>query len=161
MGSKNVFECYEEQTDLRQYIRTVEALQGYVKKTMQYPEDLASLFASECYMPVLVRLPKPIPPPVVPAAEGEAPVAAPDDDDNEADIEVWKADLRELLKRKTTLRGNLSAIHAVIWGQCSEAMKAKLKCLSNYEARAEKDNCEWFIRTINAITMKFDAKHNG
>jgi hypothetical protein len=94
---------------------------------MKYPEDLASLFASECRMPVLVRPPKPVPPPTVPAAAGEAAPDAPDDEEVEADIEVWKADLRELSKRKTTLRGNLSAIHAVIWGQCSEAMKAKLR----------------------------------
>jgi hypothetical protein len=157
----NVFECYEEQTDRRQYIKTVDALQGHVKKTMKYPEDLASLFASECRMPVLVRPPKPVPPPPVPAAEGEAAQAALDNEEFEADLEVWKADLHELSKRKTTLRGNLSAIHAVIWGQCSEAMKSKLKSLSGYETSASEDNCEWFLRNINAITMQFDAKHNG
>jgi hypothetical protein len=40
----NVFECYEEQSDRRQYTKTVEALEGYVKKTLKYSEDLAPLF---------------------------------------------------------------------------------------------------------------------
>jgi hypothetical protein len=31
----NVFECYEEQSDPRQYTKTVEALEGYVKKTLK------------------------------------------------------------------------------------------------------------------------------
>ena len=152
--------CYEEQTDRRKYTKTVEALQGHVKKTMKHPEDLASLFVTECRMPVLVRPPKPVAAPPAPAGDGDT--AAADTEDIEADIELWKEDLRALSKRKSVLRGNLSAIHAVIWGQCSEAMnKAKLKSLNDYAISAEQDNCEWFLRTINAITMQFDAKHNG
>ena len=155
----NVFECYEEQTDRCQYTKTVEALQGHVKKTMKHPEDLASLFATECRMPVLVRPPKPVAAPPAPAGDGDT--AAADTEDIEAEIEIWKEDLRALSKRKSVLRGNLSAIHAVIWGQCSEAMKAKLKSLDDYAISAEQNNCEWFLRTINAITMQFDAKHKG
>ena len=30
----HVFECYEEQSDRRQYAKTLEALEGYVKKTL-------------------------------------------------------------------------------------------------------------------------------
>ena len=41
----NVFECYEEQSDRRQYSKTLEALESYVKKSLKYSEDLASLFA--------------------------------------------------------------------------------------------------------------------
>jgi hypothetical protein len=39
--NENVFECYDEQTDRRQYAKTLEALDGYVKKGMKYSEDLA------------------------------------------------------------------------------------------------------------------------
>jgi hypothetical protein len=55
----NVFECYEEQTDRRQYAKTVEALEGHVKKSMKYPEDLAPLFATDCKLPVLQKPPRP------------------------------------------------------------------------------------------------------
>jgi hypothetical protein len=52
----NVFECYKEQTDRQQYTnKTVEALKGHAKKTMKYPEDLASLFATECRLPELEK----------------------------------------------------------------------------------------------------------
>ena len=156
----NVFECYEEQSDRRQYTKTVEALQGHVKKTMKNPEDLASLFATVCRMPVLIRPPRPVAAPPAPTGDGDT--AAADTEDIKAEIdEIWKEDLRALSKRKSVLRGNLSAIHAVIWGQCSEATKTKLKSLYEFPASAEQDNCEWFLRTINAIIMQFDAKHNG
>ena len=49
----NVFECYEEQNDRRQFMRTREALDGYVKKTLKFVEDLSPLFAEEMEEPVL------------------------------------------------------------------------------------------------------------
>ena len=143
----NVFECYEEQTDRRQYAKTVEALEGHAKKTMKYPQDLAPLFAGECKLPVLEKPPRP-------AKVG-------DKEPDEADLEIWKEDLRDLSKRKRVLRGSLSAIHAVIWGQCSEAMKARVKSLPEYDERTACDDCEWLLRNINAITMQFDSRHNG
>ncbi|KAI2502776.1 Reverse transcriptase (RNA-dependent DNA polymerase) [Fragilaria crotonensis] len=103
----NVFECYDEQTDRRQYMKTLEALEGYAKKTLKYAEDLSPLFASEMKLPVLEK----------PARPGE--------EADETDIAIWNEDVRDYAKRKRVLRGNLAAIHAVIWGQCSESMKAK------------------------------------
>ena len=38
----HVFECYDEQSDRRQFVKTVEALESHVKKTIKNPEDLAS-----------------------------------------------------------------------------------------------------------------------
>ncbi|KAI2490508.1 hypothetical protein MHU86_24062 [Fragilaria crotonensis] len=51
----NVFECYDEQTDRRQYAKTVEALEGYAKKNLKYAEDLATLFATEMKLPTLEK----------------------------------------------------------------------------------------------------------
>jgi len=41
----NVFKCYEEQTNRRQYAKTLEALEAHAKKTLKFVEDLAPLFA--------------------------------------------------------------------------------------------------------------------
>jgi hypothetical protein len=139
----NVFECYDEQTDRRQFAKTVEALEGYVKKNLKYAEDLVSLFATNSKLPELEKPPKP-------GAEAD-----------EVDLEIWKEDIRDLSKRKRVLRGNLAAIQAVIWGQCSEAMKAKIKSLDGYETSVETNDCKWLLSNIKAVTMQFDAKHNG
>ena len=37
----HVFECYDEQTDRRQFARTSEELHGYVKKNLKFYEDIA------------------------------------------------------------------------------------------------------------------------
>ena len=52
----NVFECFEEQMDRRQYARIVAALEGHVKKILKYSEDLASLFAEDM-MPPIIAMP--------------------------------------------------------------------------------------------------------
>ena len=94
----NVFECYDEQTDRRQYAKTVEALEGYAKKTLKYAEDLATLFATEMRLPSL-----------------EKPMR-PGTDADETDLAIWNEDIRDYAKRKRVLRGNLAALQAVIWG---------------------------------------------
>jgi hypothetical protein len=37
----NDFECYNEQSDRRQYAKSIEALEGYVKKNLDFSEDVA------------------------------------------------------------------------------------------------------------------------
>ena len=49
----NTFGCYHEQTDKRQYTKTVEALDQYATKTYKYPEDFASLFLAEPSAPTI------------------------------------------------------------------------------------------------------------
>ena len=137
----NLFECYHEQSDRRQYTRTVEALEEYTRKYLKYPEDLMPLFAVEGSQPILTKPPDP----------GE--------DADEGDKELWKEDIKDLSKRRRVLRGNLMAIQAVIWGQCSEAMKAKIKSLPEYKNKLEESDCYWFMINIKAVTMQFDAKH--
>jgi hypothetical protein len=56
----NVFECFYKQGNKQQYAKTVEALEGYAKRTLRFPEDFASLFAPEASEPVVE---KPVDPP--------------------------------------------------------------------------------------------------
>ena len=49
----NVFQCYEEQANRRQYAKTFEALNAYVKKKLIYSADLAPLFATTMRTPTI------------------------------------------------------------------------------------------------------------
>ena len=55
----NVFECFEEQGFRCQYTKTLEALEGCMKKTMKYSEDLAPLFAPDMTLPKIAYLTDP------------------------------------------------------------------------------------------------------
>ena len=88
----NVFECFEEQTDRRQYTKTLEALEAYTRKTLKFAEDLAQLFAEEMEAPVL-----------------DLPTAL-DDDASEVEKAIWAEELREFVQRKGIFKGNLALV---------------------------------------------------
>ena len=39
----NVFQCYSESSSKQQFTKTMEVLEGYIKKNMNFPKDIASL----------------------------------------------------------------------------------------------------------------------
>ena len=140
----NVFECFEEQGDRRQYAKTVEALQGYMQKLMKYSEDLAPLFAPTMTLPTIE----------LPVDPGEKPTKL-----QEA---VCNGEMGEYVKRVRALTGNLMTGMVVIWGQYSEAMlKSKISSNPLYdENKWRMHDCEWLLSEIRAITLQFDEKKN-
>ena len=59
------------------------------------------------------------------------------------------------------MESNLQATYAVIWGQCSEAMRAKLQGLEKYNDARDKCDCAWLLTQIKAIRHKFEEKRYG
>ena len=139
----NVFECYEEQTDRRQYAKTLEALESHAKKTSKFAEDLAPLFAETIAEPTLI----------MPDDPGPNPSRA-------ADM-IYGEKVKQYVKKESTLLGNMATLHAVIWGQCSETMKARLKVMTNWRERTEANDCFWLLQQIKAVTLQFDEKRHG
>ena len=139
----HVFECYEEQGDRRQYAKTLEALEGYVKKTCKFPQDIAPLFATEMKEPALKK-------PDNPATDAD-----------ETDKAIWNEELKEYVKRRREMQSNFATIHAVVWGQCSEAMRAKIKSHASYVARTDANDCFWLLKQIKSVTLQFDETKYG
>ena len=139
----HVFQCYEEQGDRRQYAKTVEALGNHAKKTLKYAEDLAPLFAEEMTAPTIA----------VPEDPGEG--------QGRLTEALWTEAVKESAARIRALRSNMATIHAVIWGQCSEAMKAKIKSLTPYTRKATENDCLWFLKQIKSVTLQFDSRMNA
>jgi hypothetical protein len=101
----HVFQCFEEQSDRRQYAKTIEALDGYVKKNLTYSADMAPLFASKMEMPA-INLPEDL-------EEGAG----------ETMKMIFAEEVKEYVKRTQALASNAATVYTVIWGQCSEDMK--------------------------------------
>ena len=139
----NVFECYEEQGDRRQYAKTLEALDGYVKKSCKFPQDMASLFAADMKEPTLAK----------PANLAQ--------DADETDKAIWAEELKEFVKRRRELQNNLATVYAVVWGQCSEVMRAKIKSHASYTERTESNDCFWLLKQIKSVTLQFDETKYG
>ena len=140
----HTFGCFDEQGDKRQYVRTVEALEQYARKTYQFSKDFAPLFSNE---PSAPRLEKPKPPPK--------------EERDETDELIFKEEIKQFVNRVATLKGNLAAIWSVAIGQCTETMKAKLESLKEYDDMHEASDCNWLLKSILSITLQFDKRRYG
>ena len=108
-----------------------------------FSEAFSSLFAVESSDPVI---------------EKPSDLAANPSATNEM---IWKEFIKVYVKRLQVLRGNLAAICALAWGQCSNAMKAKVKSLSEFSKHSKVNNCLWLLKNILVVTLQFDQKRNG
>ena len=134
----------EEQSNRMQCKNTKEAFQAYVKTNLKHAEDLAPcLFALTISAPELMMPQEPGPNP-----------------SRTAEM-IYTEKVKQYVKRESTLVSNMATIHSVAWGQCSKAMKARLKSLDRYQAKADADNCLWLLESISAITLVLDKKTNG
>ena len=140
----NVFQCFEVQADRCQFVKIWEALGAYVSKTLNNTEDLYSLFDDE-------EMTEPV-------LEEPAPLEV---GYNEVDKAIWDQDIKEFSRRRSGFRNNLAAVQAIILGQCSEAMKDKLKSYPNFKEQTKKVNCCWLLQQIRRITLQFDEKKNA
>ena len=139
----HVFECFHEQADRKQFKKTLEALDQYVKKNLQCPEqDLTPLFTDSIGMLTLDK-PKDI-----------------EKDAEEVDKAIWNEEIKEYVRRKRELRSNMVATFAVAWSQCLDAMKAKIKNIDEYKTKSSDNDCTWLLQQIRVVTLQFDSKRN-
>jgi hypothetical protein len=138
----HVFECYEERGDRTQFPRTLDALGEYAAKNLKYPEDLKSMFGETMSAPTLIEVPNLL---LLPSRRDEL---------------IWEAAIKTFSRRSETLQSNLTTLYAVIWGQCSEAMRTKIRALDDFPTQNPINNCIWLLREIKGVTHQFDTKRN-
>ena len=62
------------------------------------------------------------------------------------------------LERSEDYRLNLGSLYQLIWGQCSTAMKTKLKTLPDFDTIQEKRQCIALLQGIQGVTYHFESK---
>jgi len=136
----HVSQCFNECEDKKQFSKTIEALGEYIAKKLKYPGNMASLTKDF----VRPEIPKPT----------ELEVS----ETNRIVIAIWEKKVSAYCPRTDYLDSNLKTAYAVIWGQCSEAMKAKLSSLDDFETKSHKSDCVWILKEIKGITYCFEGQ---
>ena len=113
----NVFQCFNEGDTRNQFTKTVEALAGYIAKNLKFHGDLTPL-VKDLTEPT-IEMPDDL---------------TPDEEDSPLLKALWNKKVDAYSKRLSYLDSNLKTVYSVIWGQCSETMKAKLKAHDDFEA---------------------------
>ena len=83
----------------------------------------------------------------------ERPVEPEGDDLDEM---IYKEDMKEYVKRRSFLRENLKRAYALIWGQCTDLLKAKLEANSNYDTYSTQQDPIALLKAIKDINFKFE-----
>ena len=138
--NRNVFQVFGESTDKQQFTKTLEALEVYINKTVDYPKDMSSLCKS--FKITEVAEPKDL-------TEAEKK--------SETKKLIWKTKVQTYVRRTEIQEKNCQSIFSVIWGQCSVAMRNKLESLPQYEERSEENDCAWLLIEIKGITLNFEG----
>ena len=133
----HVFQCFNKCEDKKQFSKTVEALGDYIAKKLKYPGDMASLTKDF----VRPEIPKPT----------ELEVS----ETNRLVLAIWEKKVAAYCTRTDDPDSNVKTAYAVIWGQCSEAMKAKLTSLDDFETKSHESDCVWTLKEIKGITYCF------
>jgi hypothetical protein len=114
----HVFQCFNKCEDNKHFSKTVEALGEYIAKKLKYPGNMASLMKDF----VRPKIPKPT----------ELEVS----ETNRLVVAIWEMKVSAYCTRTDYLDSNLKTAYAVIWGQCSEAMKANLTSLDDFKTES-------------------------
>jgi len=136
----HVFQCFNECEDKKHFSKTVEALREYIAKKLKYPGDMVSLTKDF----VRTEIPKPT----------ELKVS----ETNRLVIAIWEKKVSAYCTRTDYLDSNLKTAYAVMWGQCSEAKKAKLTSLDAFETKSHESDCIWILKEIKGITYRFEVQ---
>jgi hypothetical protein len=70
---------------------------------------------------------------------------------------VWTKEVSSYVTKHEQLKQNMRAVSAVVLGQCSDAMNAKLKAHTEFKERYAKADCVWLLVTIRATMLKFEG----
>jgi len=136
----HVFQCFNECEDKKYFSKTVEALGEYIAKKLKYPGNMVSLTKDF----VRLVIPKPT----------ELEVS----ETNRLVIAIWEKKVPAYCTRTDYLNSNLKTAYAVIWGKCSEAMKAKLTSFYDFETKSHESDCVWILKEIKGITYCFEGQ---
>ncbi len=135
-----VFECFEETTNRLQFCKTLEQLKRYAGMKCKQPQDMTNLW------------------------EMKTPSIALPTELTQGTDEIKKLILEQLVKsyveRTNVLEGNMVHIFEVVWGQCSEAMRAKLQAMEHFETWKEQHDCAALLKAVESVCNHFETQKN-
>jgi len=102
------------------YVRTTREIADYVSKTLKYYGSDSKAAIEHLELPVI---PKPSPNPMLGV-----------DDAEELDLKRWDKEVYEYMAQKKWLKQYMKTTYIIIWGQWSDAMRARAEATTDFKA---------------------------
>ena len=70
---------------------------------------------------------------------------------------TWEIEYSQYMKNKSKLESDIHKLYATIWGQCTDAMKAKLKAIPNYDTMDDNLDAVELLKGIKGLSYRFES----
>ena len=134
-----VFQYQHESNSSNQFDKTVDALEKYAANNFSNARDIKSMLIELNE----IHFQEPIDPPF---------------SVTRTRIKIWEKEVDEYMARKRDYSENKWALFAVVLGQCSEAMKAKLQVHEDYKTWERIHDVVCLLREIKEVSEIFDSR---
>jgi hypothetical protein len=91
--------------------------------------------------------------PTAPAPQGTPPVV------DAVDQAIFNEEIRQFVRNKAAIIAAMKAIYSVIWGQCSEGLRSKLKSKSSYNGTSADANSLALLKEIRSEMTGFKKRN--
>ena len=134
-----VFQCYDETSKRNQFEKTIEELGRYASTYMSNARDI-KLMLKTVKETIFLE-------------PSDPPFSA-----SRTSIRIWEKEVDIYVERKANYDENKCTICAIILGQCSDAMKAKLKGHAAFKTWENTHDVIEILTEIKAISNRFDNR---
>jgi hypothetical protein len=132
----HIYDC----TDARQsdiLVKTMKEISEYVGNTFKKGSD-ARLAVESLTLPILV-------------------ISEDPKDESKTKTQIWEKEVDEHVKHKNHLADNMQTVYSLVWGQCTDIMRQKVKALPFYEQLTTDGDGLALLKAIKNLVYNFQA----
>ena len=158
IGSENgmrghVYQCREESRSTLQFNKTSKELIRFVSSTYTQHEDIVYLI-EKLEEPAILEPPSPK---VTYIKDENDPKNVLQLEPSWKEKHMFSKQYDMFLERNEEYRLNKSSLYQLIWGQCSSALKTKVRGVPDFDTIQRKKQCIELLKSIQGIMHKFET----
>jgi hypothetical protein len=77
---------------------------------------------------------------------------------DQINLAIWGKEIEAFVKRKGYLSENLRSAYSLIWGQCTDALRSKLRAKTEFEDISKQFDCGELLKLIKDTVFKFSSQ---
>ena len=134
------------------YSRSMKEVARHVGSANKFGADLKRTIENES-MFVIARPSRPT------ALTGN--VSTDDQETFDVEMDIYREDIKNFVKRRSTLLDNMGRAYEIIWGQCTQTMRAKVESSANYKNVRDQSDLLGLINLIKLASFDFHSQKNS
>jgi len=79
------------------------------------------------------------------------------DDAKELDLKIWDKEVDEYMAQRKWLKQNMKTAYIIIWGQCSDAMRARAEATTGFKTTSKNQDTVALLKLIKQVMFCCDT----